>query len=212
MRIEDFIDAIERALAGPLPGPAAQFALAPSVRREIHEISVEGKACREGSVLILLYPRAGELNLVLTVRDDGLPVHAGQVSLPGGRREAGESLVETALREAREELGIAPDSVRLLGALTPIYIPPSNFCVYPQVAAAAERPSFVPEPGEVSAVAEVPLRLLAQPENQGRELREIDGQPMEIPFFWVNGYQVWGATAMILAELLAIVTMLPGWS
>jgi 8-oxo-dGTP pyrophosphatase MutT (NUDIX family) len=207
---EIFVQTLERALAGTLPGRTAQFTLAPSVRRSIEEIDVRGKACREGSVLVLLYPdTTNEPHLVLTVRHSNLAVHAGQVSFPGGRREPNESLSEAALREAYEELGIDPTTLRLLGPLTPIYIPPSNFCVYPHVAWATTRPCFNLQAAEVDALLEVPLSHLVAPGQPGQETREIEGQLVEIPFFLVGTHRVWGATAMIIAELLAVVASLP---
>jgi 8-oxo-dGTP pyrophosphatase MutT (NUDIX family) len=141
---------------------------------------------------------------VLTLRAPHLPYHADQVSLPGGRLEADESAEEAALREAHEEVGVAPGLVRVLGRLTPLHIPVSGFTLQAVVGVATSTPTFTPEPGEVAGVLEVAIGDLVRPGVLGhapwfREIRELD-----VPYFDVAGDKVWGATAMILSELLTL--------
>ena len=131
--------------------------------------------------------------------------HQAQISFPGGQMDEQESAVETALREAAEELNIAAAEVQVLGQLTPLYIPPSNYCIYPVVAVAERRPDFRPSPHEVAEVIEVPLDHLLEPGNVKRETWPIRGTDVTVPFYYFQGHKIWGATAMVLAELLDLI-------
>lgn len=159
---------------------------------------------RVGGVLALLYDCNEQINVVLTRRRDDLNAHAGQISFPGGRNEPPEPLLTTALRETYEEVGVAPDAVRVLGPLTPIYIPPSDYEVHPFVAwyANGRCPTFFPAPSEVAEIVEVPLGRLLDPTTKQHEPREIMGHRLHIPFFSIDGHKVWGATAVMLSELV----------
>jgi 8-oxo-dGTP pyrophosphatase MutT (NUDIX family) len=160
---------------------------------------------RPAGVLILLYPVEGETFLALTLRAQEVESHRGQVSLPGGALEEGESFESGALREAEEEVGVAAGEVEVLGRLTPLFVPPSGFAVQPVVGATARRPEFRPEPAEVERVLEAPLGQLAEPGVERRD--RSDGRVLT--YFPVDGYEVWGATAMILAELLSLLGFEP---
>lgn len=200
----DMIAALRGALARPLPGLPTQLGMAPRPRPGTERILDPLLNCRRAGVLVLLYPRAGETHLVLTRRTDALENHRGQISFPGGSMDPGEDAVATALREAMEELGVDPCSLDVLGQLSPLYIPPSDFCIYPVVAAAAEPPAFTPNEDEVAEVLEVSLRHLLAPAARCEELWELRGQPVRVPFYAVGAHKVWGATAMVLCELLAL--------
>ena len=201
---EETVAFVRRRLAAPLPGTEAQLGMAPVYRQDVSAARVEGKDCREAGVLALLFPLDDEPALLLTVRRDDLAQHPGQISFPGGRREPGETLRETALREAHEEVGLDPASVEVLGALTPLYIPPSNFCVYPFVGAVPVRPPLRPQDAEVEAILPVPLPHLLDPATRRREPWMLRGQEIEVPFLAVEAHKVWGATAMMLGEFLAL--------
>ena len=189
----------------PLPGSSAHFTMAPLYRQDPALSDVRGKPCREAAVLALLYPlEEGVPAVILTERRDHLNKHAGQISFPGGRREPDESLLQTALRETHEEIGLPPETVDILGGLTPLYIPPSNFCVYPFVGVLPAPPILRLQDEEVAAILHAPLPLLLDPATRQREDRLLHGKTVIIPFFHVNGHKVWGATAMMLAELLAL--------
>ncbi|MEW5989502.1 MAG: CoA pyrophosphatase [Chloroflexota bacterium] len=191
---------VQRALALPdFDGRAAQRPLTPHPRAAQRPADFPGQP-RQGGVLLLLYPIQRELHLVLTKRPDNLPLHGGQVSLPGGRREPGESHPMAALRETQEELGIDPAEITLLGELTPLYILPSDFEVHPFVGWMAERPRFRPHTPEVEKVIEAPISLFLEPANRAEEEWEIRGYTLLVPHFLVYGHKVWGATAMILSE------------
>ncbi len=195
--------------APPLPGHAAHGEMAPFPSRTAPEvIGVEGKGGRPAATLVLVYPdESSEPCLVLTVRQPTLRAHSGQVSLPGGALDASETPEDGARREAREEVGVdVPD---VLGRLTPLYVPPSGFSVWPIVAALAARPVFRLQEAEVAALIEVPVALFVDPAARRTSPRALHGNPdaavFDVPFFDVGGHEVWGATAMMLAEFAAVV-------
>ncbi len=191
-------------LRAPLPGTAAQLTMAPVYRQDPAMATIDGKPCREASVLVLFFPRDGVPTLLLTVRRADLKDHAGQISFPGGSREPNETLRETALREAQEEVGLDPAGLEILGTLTPLYIPPSNFCVHPFVAMTPTAPTFRPQNDEVESILIPSLPHLLDPATRRREPWQLHGRTVEVPFLDVEGHKVWGATAMMLAELLSL--------
>jgi len=198
-------DGLAARLKQPLPGHEAHATMAPrySARRE--GLSIQGKECREAGVLVLLLPLSDNTPaIVLTVRREDLPDHAGQISFPGGRQEGSETLVDTALREAAEEIALDPMSVTLLGALTPLYIPPSNFCVHPHVGIVDHDPTLTPMDQEVEQVLRAPLDHLLDPNTRVVEPWSLHGTTVEVPYYDLAGHTVWGATAMMLAEMLAV--------
>jgi 8-oxo-dGTP pyrophosphatase MutT (NUDIX family) len=193
------LEDIRFALQKPLPGLAAQLKLAPEYRIESLRAASPAEA-RTAGVLILLYQHEGAWYFPLMKRtEDGL-THSGQISLPGGSQEAGESLQETARREACEEIGAACAAVDVLGQLSPIYIPPSNFLVTPTVGYVDRRPDFRCDPREVAELIEVPLSALFDPQVVKREPWTLRGVTVEVPFYQIGPHKVWGATAMILSE------------
>ena len=163
---------------------------------------------RPAAVLVVLEgdnePRNGP-NVVLTERRDDLPSHPGQISFPGGRQEPEELLLETALREASEEIGLARTDVQILGQLSPLFVPPSNYLVYPFVAFSMEPLTLAPADGEVRSIIRAPLSALLDPANRRTEDRERYGKTVRIPLFDIAGSKVWGATAMMLAELIDLI-------
>ncbi len=200
------IEFVRAAMRGPLPGLEAQITMAPRPRSFGPAPGIEP---RQAGVLLLLYPLHGVLCLVLTVRTFDLNHHSGQISLPGGGWEEGDaSLQETALRETQEEIGIATDGLELFGSLTPIYVPPSNNIVHPFVAYTPQRPNFRPDPTEVAELLDVPLHLFLDSATRREEDWTWRGAPLHVPFYAVGKHKVWGATAIILAEFVAMLTQL----
>lgn len=195
-------ESIRRALAlEEFDGLAAQSRMKPIPRAERRPAEQDGEP-RLGAVLILLYNREGKTHTVLTRRRDHLPAHAGQISLPGGRREGRETLQQAALRETGEEVGVQPTQIRLLGELTPLYIPPSDFEVHPFVGWYEQNPRFVPQDAEVAEIIEVPLAHLLDSGVRQVETWERGDISLRVPFFYVGTHKVWGATAMILSEFV----------
>ncbi len=200
----DLLGRIEKGLAAALPGAAAQLAMAPEPRQG-HKAYFEVEATsRKAGVLILLYVKDGCLSLLLTRRTQRVLHHRGQISLPGGEQHPGESVEATALRETAEELGPDLGAVRVLGRLTPLYIPPSNYCIYPTVAFVPGTLAFRLQPEEVDELIELPVARLADPAAVRREVWRFGGRDVEVPFFEFEGHKIWGATAMVLAEFLAL--------
>ena len=200
-----FLDRLSTRLQRPLPGHAAHRRMAPRYDMRREALSIENRTCREAAVLALLLPSDDMPSVVLTVRRDDLNDHAGQISFPGGEREEGESLREAALREADEEVDLPPSSVRLLGGLTPLFIPPSNFCVHPFVGVVDPAPVLRPTDREVAEVLHAPLHHLLDPDTRVVETWALHDEAVEVPYYDVAGHTVWGATAMMLSELLALV-------
>lgn len=201
----ELIERLRQALTRPLPGLSVQMAMAPHPRPGRERILDPFLDCRRAAVLALFYPAAGgELRIVLTRRTDRLGSHSGQISFPGGSMDPGEDARATAKREALEELGVDPRSLEILGELSPLYIPPSGFCVYPVVAYAPQTPAFAPSPDEVAEVLEVPIEHLLTPATRCEETWDLRGAPVLVPFYAVGPHKVWGATAMMLCELLSL--------
>jgi 8-oxo-dGTP pyrophosphatase MutT (NUDIX family) len=189
---------LKRALRQPLPGQAAQLWMAPQPRamRSDHPGHM-------AAVLLLLYGGESGWWLPLTLRSNSLTTHQGQVSLPGGARHGREPLIKTALRETAEELGISTAGVEVLGKLTPLYVPVSDFQIVPFVGCLAQRPEFVPNPREVAQVLETPVASLLDEGNRAEEYWDLsDGRHLHVPFFRISGHKVWGATAVILGEFV----------
>ena len=202
-----FIAHLEKRLQSGLPGQEAQFRMA-HVARGSFAGSVPNDA-RPAAVLALFYPSNDAWRIVLIERESHNPRdrHKGQISFPGGAFEQQDrSLADTALREAEEEIGVDASAIQLLGQLSSLYIPVSNFNVHPFVGFLEKTPLFRPQPREVKAVLEAPFQLFLEPQNRSLTTIEVheNFSLSDVPFFNVHGKVVWGATAMIMSELLEI--------
>jgi 8-oxo-dGTP pyrophosphatase MutT (NUDIX family) len=204
-----FLQALESSLRGDRPGLKAQLRLAPEPRPGTQVYRDVRSSSLSAGVLVLLYPGEGRLHVLLTQRTADLLHHRAQISFPGGQQEAGEDLKLTAIRESQEEVGIDPRGLRILGHLTSLFIPPSNYCIFPTVAYASQRPAFQLNEKEVASVLEVPLDHLRDPRNLKRETWKHRGRDVSVPFFEYQEHKIWGATAMVLSELLEIIEDLP---
>ena len=188
-------------LTRPLTGAASRFEPRPALGRQYDRIP---SGARQAAVLVLLYPHENAWHIPLTLRHAQLAAHAGQISLPGGAIEPGETSALAAVRELHEELGAKDQPIELLGRLSPIYVAVSNFRVEPWVGAAPTQPVLVPCEAEVEAVLEVPLAALLDPANFGRHERTYQGQAYLAPHFAWQSHCIWGATCRILGELVTL--------
>jgi 8-oxo-dGTP pyrophosphatase MutT (NUDIX family) len=199
--------ALQAALLRRLPGLDAQLRMAPRPRMG-WDPSKFPDGLRDAAALLLIYPLAGAPHIPLTVRAPDLRQHTGQVSLPGGRVDQNESIEAAALREAAEEIAVDASRVRVVGQLTPLHIPVSEFLLHPVVAISDDRPNFQRAEREVARIIEAPLSVLSDPaivrEERWQREREGATTPVDVPFFEIDGEKVWGATAMVLAEFLAV--------
>jgi 8-oxo-dGTP pyrophosphatase MutT (NUDIX family) len=195
---------LKARLRRPLPGPAVRSRYAPRSGSARHDDRAPPDA-RQAAVLLLLYPHEGRWHLPLTLRPSHLPDHAGQVCLPGGAIELGETSQQAAIREFHEELGAAGHPMEMLGRLSPVYLAVSGFRVEPWVAAADGRPPLAPNPAEVEMLLEVPLDHLLDAANFGSHQRRDKGPPYIAPHFGWQSYRIWGATCLILGELVTLV-------
>lgn len=159
-------------------------------------------AARTGSVLIVLFSAADSLHVILIKRREDLRHHPGQISFPGGRREQGETPLACALRETREEIGIEPASLIIAGHLETAYIIASDFSIDPFVAWHPGIPACIPYPSEVDAIYTVPLAHLCAPGAREYRQKNILGTQRSVPGFLLDGHHLWGATAMLLHEII----------
>ena len=220
MTFDEALARLEIGLRTELPGASAQARLAP-VPRRAWPSGVEPAHVRDAAGLILVFPKPNlslrasrplrstslDAHIILTVRADTLGRHGGQVSLPGGVVDPGETFEQAALREAHEEVALPLDDVRVMGALTPLDIPISGFRLHPIVAARRDRPILTPSDGEVARILEIGVDDLMNPAHLVCRHRERDGVFFTVPAFHVGGVEIWGATAMVLAEFLTLL----GW-
>ena len=206
MTFADTLVRLQSGLAGPLPGAAAHAWMASRPRRGWPP-DFNPARIRHAAGLLLVFPFADLAHVVLTLRSDTLGRHGGQVSLPGGVAEAGETFEQAALREAHEEVSLDPAAVRIAGALTPLDIPVSGFRLHPILATMEGRPHLAPADGEVARILEVDLDELFERSHQVTVTRERDGHTLNVPAFRIAGTEIWGATAMVLAEFLVLL----GW-
>jgi 8-oxo-dGTP pyrophosphatase MutT (NUDIX family) len=195
---------LSSALARPLPAGAAHALMAPAPRRAWPA----GGRARQAAGLLFLFPRAGHAHIVLTVRAETLGRHSGQVSLPGGVIEPGEAYEQAALREAHEEISLPSAGIEIVGVLSPIDIPVSGFRLHPVVGASDRAPALVAADGEVARILEVPVDALMARGSVIMTEREREGSRIIVPAFRVGDDEIWGATAMVLAEFLVVL----GWT
>jgi 8-oxo-dGTP pyrophosphatase MutT (NUDIX family) len=199
--LEVFKAQLNEELNKGLPGFDAQKIMSPSIREHALKTS-DPSIARDSSVLLLFYPKNGQLYLPFIKRTSGNTSHSGQISLPGGKYEESDTnRTVTAIRETNEELGVDCKKIKILGFLTELYIPVSNFMVLPVLGYCQQRPEFKMNPFEVEEVIEVPVQELLAKNNISEFSFNTNKLKINAPYFDANGHKVWGATAMILSEL-----------
>ena len=201
-----FISYLGERLQLALPGLDAQLRLVPANRiNEFKGIKSPPNA-KQSSVLVLFYPYQNDIGILLIKRAKDQSVHSRQISFPGGKKEDTDTdLKETALRETFEEVGIVPEKVTIIGSLSKLYIPPSNFDVYPNVGYINYNPVLNTN-SEVEKVLKVKLSELTDPKLLiQKSVKGRDGKQHEVPCYFIQNEIIWGATAMMLSELIAII-------
>mgnify|MGYP000651619535 CR=1 FL=1 len=189
----------------PLPGVRSHVLMTPEVRKqELLNYDYKQNNPKLAAVLSLFYPDVDfNTELLLILRKTYKGVHSNQIAFPGGKPEPEDgSILQTALRETEEEVGVKPHQIKVLKQMTPVYIPPSNFEVHPFIGVANEPLTFVRQLSEVEAIVRVKLTDFMNDDLIfEQELSTSYAKNIKVPAFQLNGYVVWGATAMMLNEI-----------
>ena len=204
MNFDTFINFVPKIIQENLLGSIAHEKMAPLERLALlNEIDLDKINPKKAAVMMLFYPKNNVTHLVLILRNKYSGVHSSQIAFPGGKFENFDaSLTITALRETEEEIGIPSSAINIVKAFTEIYIPPSNFIVYPFLGFSKEELIFKPDPSEVAGVVEVSLSEFLNENNV--MIKKMDtsySKAIDVPVFKIEDHIVWGATAMMLNEL-----------
>ena len=193
-----------------LPAQQSQFKMSPPFRRELLEkYKLKVKGAKKAGVMALFYPGDDALTYFALILRNAYPgVHSRQIGFPGGKLESTDtSLMAAALREMEEEIGVSQGDVEVIKAMTDLYIPPSNFHVFPFIGMVNDRPRFTIDTGEVQRLIEIPLRdLLDEGSVTTEQVKTSYSRAAEVPAFRFDEHIVWGATAMILSEIKDVIT------
>ncbi|WP_262921961.1 MULTISPECIES: CoA pyrophosphatase [unclassified Arenibacter] len=205
VHFDDFSNRISKIENLELPGSASQYKMAPMLRiKELESGKIIKQNPRQAAVMALFYPNMDfQTHLLLILRNTYKGIHSNQIALPGGKAEkSDQNLLETALRETQEEVGAVREQITVIRSMSEVYIPPSNFEVTPYLGLYRKEKPFIRQVDEVAAIVEVPLHDFM---DDGKIFHQIlntsYARNVEVPAFKLNGYTVWGATAMMLSEI-----------
>lgn len=204
MDFQYFLKFIADLVQAPLSGDISHQKMMPLERKELlAKMNLKENKPREAAVTMLFYPKNKETHLVLIVRNSYKGVHSAQIAFPGGKFETDDAdFSATALRETEEEIGVSRNKIEIIKAFSSVFIPPSNFMVYPFLGICKEEIQFIPDAIEVAAIIELPLKVFRDDSILTVEnLSTSYGSFIEVPAFKIDGHIVWGATAMMLSEL-----------
>ena len=206
MGFDKLIFHLKRIINTNLPGNDSHQKMKVDSRKKINFPFTINKA-KPAAVLLLLYPKNNQIFFYLTKRTEDLKYHKGQISLPGGSKETGESLLETALRETEEEIGINKNKISILGAITPLFIPITEFIMTPFIGFISKEPIIKLDSREVDEIFSVNIIDLINNDKLTTH-RQIKGKDVNIPYYLLNNHQVWGATSMVLSEFKDIIQLI----
>ena len=204
MDFQEFLEYVPKIMDATLPAKEAHYKMAPLERIEnMEKLELQSKNPKIAAVMMLFYPKNGRTHLVLIVRNSYEGVHSAQIAFPGGKFEPKDRTYEiTALRETFEEIGVQPDRIEILRQFTHLYIPPSDFLVYPFLGICKEEILFIPDSSEVAAIIELPLSIfLGEEVIVSVPISTSYANDIMVPAFKISEHIVWGATAMMLSEL-----------
>lgn len=204
MDFHHFLKYVPKIAKETLPAASAHLKMAPVQRIEmLKELNVESKHPRKAAVMMLIYPKSSKTHLVLIVRTTYPGVHSSQIAFPGGKVEKeDESLAKTALRETEEEIGVHQSKIEIIKSFTEVYIPPSNFLVFPFLGISQSELIFSIQEDEVAGIIELSLKDFLDDNNiVMRKLTTSYANEIDVPAFLVKEHIVWGATAMMMNEL-----------
>ena len=210
MNFDLFFNAVTNVLNVELPSISSHVKMAPLERvKMMEENSYDLSSVRKAAVMMLFYPKNEVTHLVLIVRNSYPGVHSSQIAFPGGKvEEIDFDLKQTALRETYEEIGIHPNDIHVIRDFSSIYIPPSNFLVYPFLGVSQTELTFNLQEEEVAGIIELPLSaLLDDSIISNKNLETSYSKLIEVPVFQIEEHTVWGATAMMLSELKDVLKM-----
>ncbi len=207
MDIQLFKNKLKLVLINGLPGIKSHLKLAPAERISSIENQKRSDNAKASAVLIIIFKENEQIKIVFILRSIYQGVHSGQISFPGGKRDLMDNdLLDTALRETEEEIGIEIERGSIIGKLSNLYIPNSNFCVEPYVAYIDKMEQLIPDNSEVQQIYKISLdELLDEKTIQTKEVLFLNKGSVSVPCFYVNELIIWGATAMILNELVDII-------
>ena len=205
MEFENLIFHLKQRMNNALPGEDSHKKMKVNFSNNTKLPFSKNKA-KPAAVLILLYPNNDKPYFYLTKRADTVKYHKGQISLPGGSKENNETLLDTALRETQEEIGIDKNEISILGKITPLFIPVTGFMITPFVSYISKKPKTILDEIEVAELLSVNIRDLLNNDILIMD-RDINGSSVSIPYFSLNNHQVWGATSMVLSELKDIIQL-----
>ncbi|RDI50452.1 NUDIX hydrolase [Flavobacterium glaciei] len=203
MNFQEFLQYVPKLIEARLPAFDAHIKMAPIERLEsLKNINIDKKP-RIAAVMMLFYPKNDTVHLVLIVRNSYEGIHSAQIAFPGGKYELeDENFAETALRETHEEVGIHPEKIEIIKPFTELYIPPSNFMVYPFLGISKEELVFVAQASEVANIIELPLTVFLHDALVVDTILSTSyADNINIPAFKIEDHIVWGATAMMMSEL-----------
>lgn len=207
MNYSEFTERLESARKRPLPGEKAQLDLAPTGRSSLSDLDLDTKSVRKAGVLALFENHQSLAQLILISRTHYPGAHSGQISFPGGKQEDFDpNFLATAQRETLEEIGVAEENYQVWGALSPLYIPPSNFLVHPYLGFSSESLNFTAEEKEVAAIHRIPFhRFLEEEAISYPQIKLSNGFKIKSPAFEIDGLTIWGATAMMISEIRQLI-------
>ena len=206
MQFENLIFHLKQRMNNSLPGENSHKKMKVNFSNNTKLPFSKNKA-KPAAVLILLYPNNNKIYFYLTKRADTVKYHKGQISLPGGSKENNETLLDTALRETQEEIGIDKHQISILGKITPLFIPVTGFMVTPFISYISKKPKTILDEIEVAELLSINIRDLLNNDILIMD-RDINGSSVSIPYFSLNNHQVWGATSMVLSELKDIIQLI----